>query len=102
MKIKSQIHKILVKINVLTKTLNFCIRIYSNHKRRGCCNEKTWKMVYIRRRNKLKEEYYCTKCYNTIEMRKIEITDIDPYEEKEVQEIRVYACICGEIYVYTF
>jgi hypothetical protein len=35
-------------------------------------------------------------------MRKIEITDIDPYEEKETREIRIYACSCGEIYAYTF
>ena len=52
--------------------------------------------------DKLKEEYYCTKCYNTIEMRKIEITDIDPYEEEKPREIRIYTCSCGEIYAYTF
>jgi hypothetical protein len=52
--------------------------------------------------DKLKEEYYCIKCNYTIETREIHITDLDPYEEKEVREIRVYTCMCGEIYFYAF
>jgi hypothetical protein len=51
--------------------------------------------------NKLKEEYYCLKCHNTIETREINITEIDPYEKKEPKEIRIYACSCGEMYIYT-
>ncbi len=53
--------------------------------------------------NKLKEEYYCLKCYNTIETREINITTkLDPYKEEKPREIRIYTCSCGEIYAYTF
>jgi hypothetical protein len=100
MKIKSQIHKILVKINVLTKALNFCIRIYSNRKRRGCEMKRPGEW-YTLEEHKLKIEYYCIKCYQTIETMIIDITKLDPYEEKEVREIRVYTCMCGEIYSFS-
>jgi hypothetical protein len=52
--------------------------------------------------DKLKKEYYCIKCHHTIETTEIDITKLDPYEEKDIREIRVYTCMCGEIYSYTF